>query len=126
MAHWSIQRFFVAIALGLSAIATGCESSTTTNAKPELVSDPDPFVFNCISKELPEQFSFITSDTTLQQVVDRVGNYSRVRGSGVQYFEFDLGNGSAVLVGPEWPFEPVSKVRNATFYKDARKITLAP
>ena len=75
---------------------------------------------------IPEQFGFITNGTTLQQVVDAVGKYTRVRGSGILYFEYDLPDGSAVLIGPEWPFESDSRIRNVFFYPHATDITLAP
>ncbi len=75
---------------------------------------------------IPEQFGFITSRTTLRQVVRQVGRYSRVRGSGMLYYEYDLPDGSAVLVGPEWPFESDSRIRKDFFYPHATDITLAP
>jgi hypothetical protein len=39
------------------------------------------------SHELPAKFRFITSKTTLQQVIDKVGPYTRVRGSGMLYYD---------------------------------------
>jgi hypothetical protein len=69
---------------------------------------------------------FITTRTTLQQVVDGLGKYSRVRGSGIIYYEYDLPDGSAVLIGPEWPFDAKSMVQNVTFFPKESEIDLAP
>ena len=44
------------------------------------------------------QFSFITTNTTLQDVVNRVGKYDRISGSGIQMFEYDLDDGSKIVL----------------------------
>jgi hypothetical protein len=75
---------------------------------------------------LPPQFRFISRETTLQQVVDRVGAYTRVRGSGIQAFEFDLKDGSAVLVFPEYPFQLHCKIRSVQFYPKKEQIDIFP
>jgi hypothetical protein len=75
---------------------------------------------------IPAQFAFITTNTTLQQVIDRVGKYDRVRGSGVLYYEYDLSDGSAVLVSPEWPFQPTNRIRGVSIYRSTNEITLHP
>ena len=56
------------------------------------------------------QFSFITTNTTLQEVVDRVGKYDRISGSGIQMFEYDLGDGSKVVLWPDWRFTPTNLI----------------
>jgi hypothetical protein len=78
------------------------------------------------SMDVPTKFRFITKDTTLQQVVDRVGRWDRVRGSGVLYYEFDLPDGGAVLVHPEWPFRLENKIQSVTAYRSTNEIALAP
>jgi len=78
------------------------------------------------TNDLPAQFMFITPNTTLQQVIDRVGKYDRVRGSGISFYEYDLSDGSAVLIRPEWPFEPTNKIRGVTFFRSTNEITLHP
>jgi hypothetical protein len=75
---------------------------------------------------IPAQFAFITTNTTLQQVMDRVGKYDRVRGSGISHFEYDLSDGSAVLVSPEWPFEPTNRIRGVSFYRSTNEINMFP
>jgi hypothetical protein len=68
--------------------------------------------------DLPEEFRFITPNvTTAQEVLDRAGSYSRVRGGGdVVAFEYDLPTGYAVLVLLAWPFQLDSKVRGVRMY----------
>ena len=75
---------------------------------------------------LPAQFRFISRDTTLQQVVDRIGPYTRVRGSGIQAFEYDLSDGSAVLLFPEHPFQMHCKIRKVQFYPKKEQIDIFP
>jgi hypothetical protein len=76
--------------------------------------------------EIPAQFRFITKKTTLGDVTQQVGQWHRVRGSGVRYYEYDLADGSAVLVGPEWPFGLGSRIQNVRAYRSTNDITLAP
>ncbi len=78
------------------------------------------------TNSIPTQFAFITTNTTLQQVIDRVGKYDRVRGSGISYYEYDLPDGSAVLISPEWPFQPTNRIRGVSFYRSTNEITLYP
>ena len=75
---------------------------------------------------IPAEFAFITTRTTLRQVTDRLGKYDRVRGSGISYYEYDLPDGAAVLVGPEWPFDASSRIRSVEFYRKVSDITLYP
>jgi len=70
---------------------------------------------------LPSTFRFITHDTTLQQVIDRLGPASRVvelalrhRDGDTEHFkayEYDLPYKAAILVMPHRPFEPDDRVR---------------
>jgi hypothetical protein len=100
----------------LSILAVGCSRHA----------EPAPTATSLNANVVPEQFGFITGQTTLQQVVDRLGKYDHVRGSGISYYEYDLPDGSAVIVGPEWPFDLRSRIRNVTFYHKASEITLSP
>jgi len=63
---------------------------------------------------------------TLQQVIDRFGMYDRERGSGILYFEYDLSNGTTVLLSPEWPFQPNNRIQAMTFYSNTNVIKIAP
>ena len=70
---------------------------------------------------LPPTFRFITHETTLQQVIDRVGPASRVvelasrhSDGDTEHFkahEYDLPYSAAVVVMPQRPFEPEDKIR---------------
>ena len=61
-------------------------------------------------KHTAGEFNFVTTNTTLQQIIDRVGPYDRVRGSGVLYYQWNLSDGSAILVATEEPFQQTNKV----------------
>jgi hypothetical protein len=132
-----IRWFITAAVLGI--LPTGCAPhkqsapaiSSCNASTPKIISgysitQPARAVSSLNANGVPKQFSFITTQTTLRQVVDRLGEYSRVRGSGISYYEYDLPDGSAVLVGPEWPFDDESKIQNVTFYLRASEIGLAP
>jgi hypothetical protein len=76
---------------------------------------------------IPAQFAFITTNTTLQEVVDRVGKYDRVRGSGISYYEYDLPDGSAVLVCPDVSLAAKAHPSiSVTFYRSTNDIHLYP
>jgi hypothetical protein len=70
---------------------------------------------------LPSTFRFITHETTLQQVIDRLGPASRVielalrhRDGDTEHFkahEYELPYRAAVLVMPQRPFEAEDKIR---------------
>ena len=87
--------------------------------------------------KLPAEFRFINNDTTLQEVVDRVGPPARERkfpidpsivtaGYGytegplglpaIVLIEYDLPYHAVVALLPEYPFEPESRIR-AAFYR---------
>jgi hypothetical protein len=70
---------------------------------------------------LPSTFRFITHDTTLQEVIERLGPASRVVELALRHhdgdtehfkgYEYDLPYSAAVIVMPQRPFEPEDKVR---------------
>lgn len=88
------------------------------------------------TRQLPADFQFITHDTTLQEVLAKVGPCSRevklpvdpsvVGGFGVVEtkrgapailtFEYDLPYSAAVIVMPEYPFEAGNRIR-AVLYR---------
>lgn len=88
---------------------------------------------------LPADFRFITNDTTLQEVIDKAGPYSRLRkhpvdqrfadGYGlapgplgtrsIVLVEYDLPYQAAVILMPEYPFQPENRIR-AAFYRPPR------
>ena len=78
------------------------------------------------TNKIPVQFRFITTNTTLQQVVGKLGKYDRVRGSGIQYYEYDLSGGSAVLILTDSPFRLTNNVRSVIFFKSTNEIYLNP
>jgi hypothetical protein len=73
-------------------------------------------------------FRFIGTNTTLGAVTQRLGPYDRVSGSGIQMFEYDLADGSTIVLWPDWPFQStnlihrVAQVRGAT-HTDGRTYT---
>jgi hypothetical protein len=91
------------------------------------------------TRELPAEFRFITSGTTIQEVIDKVGPYSRIRkhlahpsfGTGyglstgpsgmpmLVLVEYDLPYHAAVILLPEPPFQPQDRIR-AAFYRPPR------
>ena len=88
------------------------------------------------TRRLPPEFRFITNDTTLQEVMERIGPSSRVlslivdeesaagygtveREAGraaILIHEYDLPYRAAIIVMPEYPFEPENRIR-AVFYR---------
>ena len=86
--------------------------------------------------ELPPEFHFITHDTRLQELIDKVGEPSRIlkvpinaeRGLGyalvssktsdaaIVAYEYDLPYHAAVIVMPEFPFDMQNRIR-AVFYR---------
>jgi hypothetical protein len=49
-------------------------------------------------------FGFISTNTTLNQVIQKLGPCDRVSGSGIQMFEYDLADDSKIVLWPDWPF----------------------
>lgn len=88
-----------------------------------------------IAPELPTDFSFITQETTLQMVMERAGPASRVTRllvkrdaaaektaePNITAVEYDLPDRGAVIVLPEAPGEPQSRIR-AVLYRRPRGV----
>ena len=91
------------------------------------------------AQQCPSEFRFITHDTTLQEVIDKVGMPTRrvkvainpdaglgyaLASSGlpalILTFEYDLPYMSAVIVMPEFPFEPENRIR-AVYYRPIQR-----
>lgn len=90
--------------------------------------------------KLPGEFRFITHESTLQEVLDKLGKPSRVvkvpisSDSGLGHalvssntgeakivtYEYDLAYHAAVIVMPEFPFEPQNRIR-AVFYRPIQR-----
>ncbi len=88
----------------------------------------------------PPDFRFITKDTTLQEIVERVGPWTRrlelpvnedtgagygtiTTASGVPAiatFGYELPYRAAVILMPEYPFEPANRIR-AVFYRPPQR-----
>lgn len=88
------------------------------------------------TEELPPEFRFITHDMRLQEVIDKLGEPSRIlkvpinaeRGLGyalvssntsdaaIVAYEYDLPYHAAVIVMPEFPFDMRNRIR-AVFYR---------
>ncbi len=76
---------------------------------------------------LPPEFRFIQVDTTVKDVVDVLGKYSRIRGCDqIQALQYNLDNGSAVLIFPEWPFSYESRVIGVLQCDSKNKVPLFP
>ena len=87
--------------------------------------------------ELPAEFRFITRETTLQEVISRVGEPTSLQpmsvdlqqiktsdlvvgvdgGPAIVVAEYELPDGSAVLLVPEYPFELDCRIRTAVCRK---------
>jgi hypothetical protein len=76
------------------------------------------------AEELPREFRFITRDTTLQEIVDRVGPYTRL--PETHLVRYDLPCGGAILIYPEPPFTLLSKVRGVQFYRTEADVPVFP
>jgi len=77
--------------------------------------------------DLPTDFRFISHDTTLAEVIEKLGPASRVvqlalphRDGDTEHFmahEYDLPYEAAVIVMPQRPFEPDDKIRAVSVRK---------
>jgi hypothetical protein len=92
------------------------------------------------TQRLPPEFQFITHEKTLQEVIDRLGPFSREAwlpvdaeaglggvvattnsGKGaILTFEYHLPYNAAVVVMPEYPFKPENRIR-AVFYRAVQR-----
>jgi hypothetical protein len=76
---------------------------------------------------LPPEFRFIQVGTTVKDVVDVLGKYSRIRGCDqIQALQYNLDNGSAVIIFPEWPFSYESRVIGVLQCDSKNKVPLFP
>jgi hypothetical protein len=66
-------------------------------------------------QELPQEFRFITHDTTVQEVIDSIGPYTRVTETGL--VRYDLPSGGALFLFPDPPFSPTSRIRGIQLYR---------
>lgn len=84
------------------------------------------------TEELPPDFQFITRETTLQTVGDNAGPHSRLtklqvsagsgqQGASVPAFEYELPERGAVIIMPEHPFQPDSRVRAVVYRRPVRQ-----
>ena len=89
------------------------------------------------TEELPIEFRFISHDTTLQEVINRIGAPTRMRVMPVDprqvkgsrlietglgkpamvVAEYELPNQAAVVLVPEYPFTPENRIRTAHYRK---------
>jgi hypothetical protein len=110
-------------AVGVLAAGCGSHDQSVSN-EPK---SPPP------QASLPPQFAFIQTNLhvmTVQEVADRVGNYSRVghlrQDDATLTYEFDLPDGSAVLLTPERPFEARNRVHSVQFFLSTNDFHLYP
>ena len=84
------------------------------------------------TEELPPDFQFITGETTLQTVSDKAGPHSRLtklsvragsdqQAASVPAFQYELPEHGAVIVMPEHPFQPDSRVRAVVYRRPVRQ-----
>jgi hypothetical protein len=66
-------------------------------------------------QELPQEFRFITRESTVQEVVDSVGPYTRVTETALVCY--DLPSGGALFLFPEPPFSPANRIRGIQLYR---------
>ena len=85
--------------------------------------------------ELPPEFRFITNETTLQMVADKAGPHSRLinlpakagaeqKGAAFAAFEYELPDHGAVIVMPEHPPQPESRIRAVVYRRPQRRTEL--
>ena len=101
-------------------------ASTTVGLRETLANDDrgEPVLkeYHWSTDALPAEFRFITRETTLQQVTQRLGQGIRVvRGNNIQALQYDLPNGAAILVFPEPPFDSASTIRCVRLYRNVRQ-----
>jgi hypothetical protein len=111
------MKILIALIL-LAGLGTGCDQRQA--APPQITSAPTPL------PRTVANFRTVTTNMTLQQVIDRFGMYDRVRGSGIAYHQFELPDGTAVLISTEWPFQPTNRIQSVGFYKSTNEINELP
>jgi hypothetical protein len=76
------------------------------------------------TEELPQEFRFITRDTTLEELAATLGPYRPVADTG--NVRYDLPSGGAIVVFPEQLFSSDSKVRGVQFYSREDDVPVFP
>jgi hypothetical protein len=113
----TMQNISFILAVVVSGLFAGCHPHKQAGSEADYI----------LTNGIPAKFAFITTNTTLQEVVDRVGKYDRVRGSGISYYEYDLPDGSAVLVCPDVSLAAKAHPSiGVTFYRSTNDIHLYP
>jgi hypothetical protein len=108
------MKIFIALLL-LVALVTGCGQPA---AQPPSAPNPMPRTI--------ANFGNITTNMTLQQVMDKFGKYDRAVGSGILAYEYDLADGSTALLSPDWPFQLTNRIRGIKFYQRSNAVTHLP
>lgn len=77
--------------------------------------------------QLPREYRFITDQTMLGRITEVLGPCTCVRGNDrIQALQYNLPNGSAVLIFPEWPFKRDSRILGVHMYDSDKAIPLFP
>jgi hypothetical protein len=112
--------------IALAVVAAGCDSRPAGSSSMGTNS-----TFHQAS--LPPKFAFIETNLdvmTIEQITQRVGNYTRVghlrQNRDELAYEFDLPDGSAVLLTPERPFQARNRVHRAQFFLSTNDFQLLP
>ncbi len=108
------MKIFIAL-LVLAALGLGCGQPS---GQPPSAPRPMPRTI--------ANFGNITTNMTLQQVMDKFGKYDRAIGSGILSYEYDLADGSTALLSPDWPFQLTNRIRGIKFYQRTNAVTLLP
>ena len=107
-------------------IAFGPESPDEATAHRKIL-EAIPRVQKSPQSRTAADFTQLPRNLTLEQVIDRVGIFDRVRGSGIWYFEYDFPDGSAVLVCPDWSRAGrTNPTISVGFYRSTNEIKLPP
>jgi hypothetical protein len=127
---WPVHMIGHILVMSTMMFASGCGRheqtvpATSVRATNILPAQTVPVVSVHVTNILQAQ-SCITTNMTLRQVTDRLGNYSRERGSGILYYEYDLADGSAVLIHADG-LDPTNKVLTVGFLHSTNEIPLWP
>lgn len=131
---WPV-RFWIFVAVAVAVYAAIRKSRSARSEDQALL---DTYANKCLqTKRLPE-FQFITHETTVQDVIDKLGDPARTRalsfdsivgarkaaahnvsGISIGVLEYDLPYGAAVVVMPDFPGLLENKIR-AVFYRGAQ------
>jgi hypothetical protein len=119
-----MRNFFFTVAVA-AVFAAGCGShdqNVSSDAR-----SPAPPAF------LPPGFAFIRTNLdimTLEEVTNRVGSYTRVGrlrpDEDALAYEFDLKDGSAVILIPERPYQARNRVHMVQYFVSTNEFRLYP